>query len=296
MNRDFQGLEVFEALHRVGSVTGAAQSLGVTKAAVSQTLSQLEADLGVRLFHRSTRGMHPTQEGLLFADQVLGPLRALREAREGLGREPDQPRGHLRITAPHVCLEWVLLPALLRLQQTAPEVSVEIDLNDAFVDIAKQGFDVGLRLSSAVALDMVGRRIAPEQACAVVAAPSFLAQVGKPLQRPSDLIGVRQIGYAVKGQVVPWEFGRGASIQRLAPQAHVVFNNPAAVMMAARAGAGLAYAIPRAQVAQDLAEGRLQEVLPGQATPLEPLMLYYPSRRYLPSKVKAFCQALGLTT
>lgn len=294
MVRDFYGLEVFEALIRAGSVTRAASSLGVTKAAVSQTLSRLEADLGVRLFHRSTRGLHPTEAGADLAAQVTGPLRALREARESVSANKAAARGHLRITAPHVCLEWLLMPALARLREIAPEVSVELDLNDAFVDIVQQGYDLGLRLHGAVAQDMVRRTIAAEQACAVVASPAYLAKLPKLPKRPADLNGLDLIAYSVKGQIVPWEFGKGARLQRFMPKPQLVFSSAAAGLLAARAGLGVAYAIPKAQVEQDLQDGRLQEVLIGQATPLEPLALYYPSRRHLPAKVTAFFEALGL--
>lgn len=287
------GLFVFQALVQTGSVTRAAAQLGVTKAAVSLALRRLEAEMDVRLFHRSTRGIHLTEEGQRYFDSVQLPWRALLQAREEIGSGAAIPRGHLRITAPFVCHEWVMLPALQRLRESAPQVTVEVDLNDAFVDIVRGGFDAGLRLSTAVSSDMIGRQVEPSQPCAVIAAPVYLEALGALPKKPVDLLNLDCIGYSIKGQIIPWEFGHGERSQLLHPQPRCIFNSLAACVSAARCGLGVAYAIPRALVAEDLARGNLVELLPGEATPLPPLMIYFSGRRHLPPKLRALIEALA---
>jgi len=246
----------------------------------------------VRLFHRSTRGVRLTEAGAHFASQIESPYQALAAAGETL-RDADQgPCGVLRLTTSEVLFEWLLLPVIAQLQARAPKLRIELDLNNLFVDIVMEGFDAGIRLDEAVGAEMIGRRIAGPQPCAVVAAPAYLDTAPPPPQRPDDLTAHRCIGWSIRNRLVPWEFGAPGAVRAIDLTPALTLSTHAACIAAAKAGMGIAYAVPRAQVATALASGALVELLPGQAALLPPLMVYYASRRHLPKKVEALVAEL----
>ena len=281
------------AVADLNSLTAAAQRLGVTKSAISQSLRRLEEELGLRLFHRSTRGVHLTEAGAQYRALIEAPLHALGAARDEVQAAAGAPRGLLRVTAPSVVFDWLLLPGLQRLRALAPELRVELDLNDHFVDIVREGYDAGLRLVEAVSPDMIGRRITGMLDCALVASPAYLATCATPPQRPEDLLAHPCLVWTIKGRPVSWEFGPPWQVTRLEITAALHFSTHQACIAAAKAGLGIAYAVPRAQVAADLASGALVELLPGQVTPLPPLLVYYSSRRHVPPKLAAFLAVLA---
>ncbi|MEH7827462.1 LysR family transcriptional regulator [Gemmobacter denitrificans] len=286
-------LPVFMAVADLNSLTAAASRLGVTKSAISQSLRRLEDELGLRLFHRSTRGVHLTEAGAQFLALVEGPYQALGAARDEVQAVSGAPKGLLRVTAPSVVFDWLLLPALERLRTQAPDLRVELDLNDHFVDIVREGYDAGLRLVEAVSPDMIGRRVTGALDCALVAAPAYLATC-PPLTVPEDVLAHPCLVWMIKGRPVSWDFGPPGQVTRLEITPALQFSTHHASIAAARAGLGLAYAVPRAQVADDIASGALVEVLPGLPTPLPPLMVYYSSRRHVPAKLGAFLAALNI--
>jgi DNA-binding transcriptional LysR family regulator len=269
----------FLAVARERSFTRAAAQLGVSQSALSQTLSGLEARLGLRLLTRTTRSVAPTEAGerLLRAagprleeiDAELAALSALR----------DTPSGTIRITTHDHAVKAVLWPALQRFLPDYPDIRVEIVIDYGLTDIVAERYDAGIRAGEMVAKDMVAVRIGPDMRSAVVGAPAYFAGRSKP-RTPQDLTLHRCINLRLPthGGLYAWEFEKAGRALRVRVEGQLVFNATGPMIDAALAGFGLAY-LPEDDVRNLLAEGRLVRVLADWCPPYPGYHLYYPSRR-----------------
>ena len=205
--RTLDDLLAFVAVGRERSFTKAAAKLGVSQSALSHTMRELEARLGVRLLTRTTRSVSPTDAGERLL-QTLGPrfdeidteLAAIRELRE-------KPAGTIRITATENVADAILLPKLANLLREYPDIKVEIIINYGLTDIVAERYDAGVRSGEQVAKDMIAVRIAPDMRMAVVGAPSYFRKRSEP-KRPQDLIGHNCINLRLPthGGFYAWEF------------------------------------------------------------------------------------------
>ena len=205
--RTLDDLLAFVAVGRERSFTKAAAKLGVSQSALSHTMRELEARLGVRLLTRTTRSVSPTEAGERLL-QTLGPrfdeidteLAAIRELRE-------KPAGTIRITATENVADAILLPKLAKLLCEYPDIKVEIIINYGLTDIVAERYDAGVRSGEQVAKDMIAVRIAPDMRMAVVGAPSYFRKRSEP-KRPQDLIGHNCINLRLPthGGFYAWEF------------------------------------------------------------------------------------------
>jgi len=272
-------LVAFVAVGHERSFTKAAAKLGVSQSALSHTIRDLEARLGVRLLTRTTRSVSPTEAGerLLRTvgprfDEIDAELAALNELRE-------KPAGTIRITASEHAAELILWPALAKLLPEYPDIKVEIVVDYGLTDIVAERYDAGVRLGEQVAKDMIAVRIGPDMRMAVVGAPSYFARRKPPLV-PQDLtahdcINLRLPTY---GGLYAWEFEKDGRELKVRVEGQFVFNTFALRLNAALAGLGLAY-LPEEQVRAYIAEGRLLRVLTDWCPPFSGCHLYYPSRR-----------------
>jgi DNA-binding transcriptional LysR family regulator len=272
-------LQAFLAVARERNFTRAASQLGVSQSALSQTISGLEARLGLRLLTRTTRSVATTEAGerLLRAvgpaiDDIDAGLAALNELRE-------KPAGTIRITAHDHAVKAVLWPALLTLLPDHPDIHVEIVIDYGLTDIVAERYDAGIRVGEMVAKDMIAVRIGPAMRMAVVGAPAYFA-TRPPPRTPQDLTAHRCINLRLPtlGGLYAWEFEKGGRALRVRVEGQLIFNGTAPMLDAALAGFGLAY-LPEDTVRVAIAEGRLTHVL-GDWCPSYPgYHLYYPSRR-----------------
>ena len=272
-------LLAFLAVGRERSFTKAAARLGVSQSALSHTVRELEARLGVRLLARTTRSVSPTEAGeRLFRN--LGPrfeeidaeLAALSELRE-------KPAGTIRITATDYAADTVLWPKLVRFLRRYPEIKVEISVEYGLTDIVAERFDAGVRNGEQVAKDMIAVRIGPDTRMSVVGAPSYFRRRSEP-GKPQDLIGHNCINLRLSthGGLYAWEFEKGGRELRVRVEGQLVFNGSFQMLNAALAGFGLAY-VPEDLAQPHLAKGRLTRVLEDWLPPFAGHHLYYPSRR-----------------
>jgi DNA-binding transcriptional LysR family regulator len=261
------------------SFTRAAAKLGVSQSALSHTIRELEARLGVRLLTRTTRSVSPTEAGERLL-HTLGPrfeeidaeLAALRELRE-------KPAGTIRITATQHAVDTLLWPKLAKFLSRYPDIKVEIAAESALTDIVAQRFDAGVRSGEQVAKDMIAVRIGPDIRIAVVGAPSYFKTRPEP-KKPQDLIGHDCINLRLTtlGGLYAWEFEKGARELKVRVEGQLVFNGTFQMLNAALAGFGLAY-VPEDVAQPYLAKGRLKRVLEDWCEPYSGYHLYYPSRR-----------------
>jgi len=276
---DLNDIAAFLAVAREKNFTRAAAKLGVSQSALSQTVSGLEARLGLRLLTRTTRSVAPTQAGARLAAAAGPRIEAIEAELASLSELREKPAGTIRITAHDHPARAVLLPALAKLLPAYPDIAVEIVIDYGLTDIVAAQYDAGIRSGEMLAQDMIGVRIGPDLRMAVVGAPAYFASRARP-KTPQDLTAHACINLRLPtlGGLYAWEFekaGRGIKV-RVGGQ--FICNGTAPMLDAALAGLGLAY-LPDDDVRPYLDTGQLIHVLADWCPPYTGYHLYYPSRR-----------------
>jgi DNA-binding transcriptional LysR family regulator len=284
---EFNELVAFVAVAEELSFRKGAARLGLMPSTVSHAVRDLEERVGVRLLNRTTRNVAPTEAGeRLMA--ALGPaFTDISAAVDALGDTSGRPSGTVRLSVPRMAATMVLAPAFARFARDCPGVTLEIAVDEGFVDIVAHRFDAGIRLGRSVVRDMVAVRVSPDLRIAIVGSPAYFADHPPPAT-PDDLrrhlcIGWRQVA---SGALFRWEFERAGEKMAIPVSGPLVLDDAALMTEAAKAGVGLAYAT-EATVSEDLRDGRLIRVLEDWCPPHPGFFIYYPSRRQLPSGLRA---------
>lgn len=282
-----EGLEAFLRVAARGSFRQAAADLAVTPSAVSQAIRALEARLGVALFTRTTRSVGLTEAGQRFLERTRPAFEAIVAATEEAKGQALRPSGLLRLAVPPSVMPMVLQPVLASFAAAYPDVVVEIATSEELVDLARDGFDAGIRLGEFIAADMVAVRLTPPLRFALVASPDYLARHGRP-RALADLADHACIRLRrASGAIAPWRVEDDGRAIELAVHGPVVVNDYATMLGAALGGVGLAQ-LPGPIAAKALAEGQLQELLPGLAPSTPGVFLYHPGRLQVLPKLRAF--------
>jgi DNA-binding transcriptional LysR family regulator len=271
-----------------GSFSAAARVLGLTPAGVSKNVARLEAGLGVRLFQRSTRRLALTESGERFLRQVDGPLAALQAALSGARRVDEEPAGTLKVSMGQAFGRHFLVPLLEDFLVRYPRILPDWHFDNRRVDIVGEGFDAAVAGGFALASGVVARELAPVHIVAV-ASPRYMAGRTPP-RVPADVAELDGImrRSSPTGRVRAWTLrSRRGAEQPVPCRPRAVFSDPEAVAEAARLGLGVAL-VPMPFAFEQLRTGELVRVLPGWYSDAGPLSIYYPSRRLLPAKTRAF--------
>lgn len=282
------GLLAFTAVARQGSFTTAAALLEVTPSAISQTVRQLEERLGVRLLHRTTRSVRLTEAGEQFLARVAPAVAEITQAAAELDEYRGGASGVLRLNMAHIAYAACVRPLLPGFLARHPAIKVELDLDDGFVDIVAGGFDAGVRLGESVQLDMVTVPLTRQERMCMVASPAYAARRGLPgsiedLQR-HDCIRFR---FRKSQAIYRWEMLRDGRLIEVEVGGPLTVSSSVEMAAAALDGIGIAYVFVR-QVEADLAAGRLLPVLSDCWPTFTGFHLYYPTRRQMPAKLRAF--------
>jgi DNA-binding transcriptional LysR family regulator len=269
----------FLCVAREGSFTKAAAKLGVSQSALSQTVRNLEARLGLRLLTRTTRKISPTEAGERLIQSVGPRLDEIDAELSALTALRDTPAGTVRIAAGEHAAELLLWPVVKRLLPDYPDITVEIVIDNGLTDIVEQRLDAGVRLGEQVAKDMVAVRIGPDVRMAVVGTPGYFATHSKP-KTPQDLTAHNCINIRLPtaGGIYAWEFKKGGRELNVRVEGQLVFNTATMAVKGALAGAGLAF-VPEQRVLLEIETGQLLRVLPDWCPSFSGFHLYYPSRR-----------------
>lgn len=272
-------LHAFVAVARERSFTRAAARLGVSQSALSHTMRELEARLGVRLLTRTTRSVSPTEAGERLLNTVGPRLEEIEAELGALGELREKPAGTIRITATEYAADEILLPKLAPLLRAYPQINVEIAIDYGLTDIVGQRFDAGVRSGEQVAKDMIAVRIAPDMRMAVVGTPSYFKSRPEP-KRPQDLVNHNciKLRLPTHGGVYAWEFEKAGRELRVRVDGQLTYNTTAQMLTAALAGLGLAY-VPEGLARPHVAKGRLKRALADWCPTYSGYHLYYPSRR-----------------
>lgn len=288
MNRvQLSQLAVLSAVAEGRSFRKAAAELGIAPSAVSHAVSSLEASLGLRLLHRTTRSVSPTEEGKRLLD-TLGPALADIDAViDTLAEQGGRPAGPLRITLPRLAAEDLIVPRLGEFLRLYPEISLEISTDDRFEDIVAKGFDAGLRLGEHLDADMIAVKASGEWRGAIVGSPSYFAD-NPPPHDPRDLIRHRCIRRRfASGLIYRWELEKDGKPLVVDVQGPLILSDQSLIRRAAIDGAGLAFVFEQ-RVEDDIRQGRLTRVLDEWCAPFDGFYIYYPSRRQMRPALRAF--------
>jgi DNA-binding transcriptional LysR family regulator len=272
-------LRALVAVGRERSFTTAAAKLGVSQSALSQTIRQLEARLGVRLLTRTTRSVSPTEAGERLLRTVEPRFEEIDAELATIAELREKPAGTIRITATEHAIQSVLVPKLAKLLREYPDIKVEMTVDYGLRDIVAECYDAGVRSGEQVAKDMIAVRIGPDLRMAVVGAPSYFKTRPEP-KKPQDLIGHNCINLRLPrhDSVYAWEFDKNGRELRVRVEGQLTFNATSQQINAALAGLGLAYA-PEGMVQPYIAKGTLRRVLADWCQPYTGYHLFYPSRR-----------------
>jgi DNA-binding transcriptional LysR family regulator len=258
------GLEVFAKVAAAGSLSAAGRAMGLSQTMVTKHIAALEARLGVKLFHRSTRRLSITEAGRNYLETSERILAEIDAADAAVAADRVEPRGLLRLNAPVAFGARQIASLLSEFAQRHPRVTVELGLNDRLVDLAEEGWDLAIRIGSLSNSSLIARRIAPCRTV-VCAAPSYLAARGRP-RMVSSLADHNCLGYTLSSVtgVDRWAFGARGDVT-IAVSGNLRANNGDALRAAAIAGQGLAY-LPTFIVADDLRAGTLVALTMDQPT------------------------------
>lgn len=285
-------LVAFLAVARERSFTRAAAKLGVSPSALSHTIRKLEERLGVRLLTRTSRSVSTTEPGERLLERVGSHFDQVAVELEGLTELRDKPAGTLRITTGDQPAESILLPALAKLLPLYPDLTVELIVDNGFVDIVAERFDAGVRLGETLAQDMVAVRIGPDLEMAVAGSPDYLATRGSP-RTPDDLASHNCINlrHQAKGGISVWDLEKDGRAVNVRVEGQLVVNDIALVRQAALDGLGFCY-LPKDYLQASLDAGALVRVMQDWCPPFPGYHLYYPSRRQQSPALAAFVAAI----
>lgn len=280
---DLNAIAVFVKVVESGSFIAAAQALELPRTNVSRMVARLEADLGARLLHRTTRKLSLTDIGAVYFERCQGILGEVEEANLAVTQLQSIPRGTLRIAAPILFGTTVLSDWLVTFMVQYPALKVEVLLSNQYLDLAKARIDVAFRVGAVgdSSLDLRSLGAIPYWLCA---SPTYLAEQGSP-RHPQDLNPYTAILLA--NQRHPWQLQRGSNRETVTLVSRLRTNDLEVAHRAAIAGLGIAY-LPALLIADSLRQGRLVRLLPDWETLERDLFLVYPGQGGLSAKVQAF--------
>lgn len=287
-------LLAFAETARRASFAAAARELGLTASAVAKSVSRLEQDLGVRLFHRTTRKVALTSDGrALFArcERIVDEMQALRDEAAGTRAEPS---GQLRLNVPITLGKKLIVPALAELRRKYPRVQVEVSFTDRYADLVAEGLDAVVRVGALKDSSLVSRPIGTQQ-LVVVAAPRYLREHGTP-SRPAELEDHVCMAFRVpsSGRVYPWRFAEGRRVVEWVPATEVVMDDGEALVAAAVAAIGIAQ-IPDYMASDALERGQLVELMAERRPPSAPVSIVYLHSRGVTPRLRALIDVLTAT-
>ncbi|RON10419.1 LysR family transcriptional regulator [Pseudomonas brassicacearum] len=280
-------LRIFLAVTSTGSLSAAARQLDVGPMQVSRRIAALEEELGVRLFHRTTRSVSLTVEGEALLPYASTMSEAEENARGELSQTSSRVSGVLRMSAPSVLGQSIVLALLPRLLAQHPELRIDLSVSDRIVDIVAQGLDLALRIAPLADSELVAWKIAVNPRV-IFAAPGYLSRHG----RPSVVADLDTHDCIVLEAIPRWPLVIDKKLQRKSVRGRLQTTSVEAVRTAAIQGLGLAM-LTYVDVIQQLQDGSLVEVQLQDAS-MEELAVWavMPSRRYIPARVRVFLEAL----
>lgn len=292
MAHDLNALAIFAVVAEEKNFRAAADRMGVTRAAVSQTIRKLEEGLGIALVSRTTRSVALTEAGeQLYAD-ASPALANIRTAIEAAGSLRGSPRGQLRLAVSSIAESFLSGPLLARFAEENPQVKIHVTVTDEEFDIVAEGYDAGVRLGEVIDQDMIALPVSGEQRQIAVASPAYIERFGVP-DHPRDLTAHRCIGWRTAPGTASyrWEFAEDGKEFSVAIGDEVTTTDMALMIRLAVAGAGITFGMEES-FRTPIERGELVPLLDAYCPRFPGFYLYYPSRRNLAPKLRALVDHL----
>lgn len=281
------GIEAFLRVAARKSFSAAALDLGVSPSAISQTIKALEARVGAPLFMRTTRSVSLTQAGEMFHARAAPAYAGLTDAYEAARNLGGRAAGRLRINLMRGAIEPLFAPILAGFCEEYPDIELEIFADDALSDLIAGGFDAGVRMGEMLEADMVAVRLSEPFRFVVVGTPAYFSRFGRP-ESIAELAQHRCVRLRLSTSgIMPWTFQVGNREEEVQVTGPVIVNDFGAITVAVRTGVAMGM-IAEPVVREEIAAGRLELALDQYAASTAGLFLYYPSRKQVMPKLRAF--------
>ena len=279
-------MRTFRAVVEAGVFSAAARRLGLSKAAVSKQVAELEAHFGTALLQRTTRRLNATDAGRRYFENCIRLLDELNEVEAEVRNSQAEPSGRLRISAPVNFGNAVLSPVICGLAQRYPRLEIQVELNDRFVDLIEEGFDAALRIRTSLPDSSLIARKLGEITRSVVAAPSYLKRMGVP-KTPEELKKHNCLIYTLSTAPFDWKFEAGNKNVTVRVNGGIQSNNGQFLLSFLYAGVGIAF-LPDFTVGEDIRHGKLKRILENYRVEPHDLYVVYPANRHQSPKLRAF--------
>ncbi|MDK1388581.1 LysR family transcriptional regulator [Sinorhizobium sp. 8-89] len=287
LRANLNDIQVFMAVVDAGSFVAGGQAMGLSRSAAGKAVIRLEERLGARLLNRTTRTLSLTDEGRMFYERGLEILASIDEAEASVAGRSGTPRGVLRLTVPDAFGRLVVLPLIRKYLQTWPEMQVEVSFTDRVADLVEEGFDLAVRIGVTTSDTRLVSRVVARYRAVLCASPSYIAARGEPMDM-DDLAAHDCLIFSSRNQRQSWRFrGEGGAWIKAPGRSRLRLDSGEAIRDAAIAGLGIAF-LPEFLVAEDLAAGRLRQVLSDLEADDAKIVTLYPNKRLLEPRVRRF--------
>jgi DNA-binding transcriptional LysR family regulator len=283
--RRFGAIPVFVAVVENGGFTAAARTLGISKSAVSKRINQLEAHLGVRLLHRTTRKLSLTEAGERYFEHAIQALAAANQAEDAVAELQGEPQGQLRICSPMSFGRLHVAPLIPKLFKRYPKLQIDLVMDDRKVDLVAGGFDVAIRAGNLPDSTLIARKLAPVRQV-LCASPDYLDRYDRP-GTPAELSGHNCVLYSYSTDADKWTLIGEGGPETVTVSGSYKVNNSEALLEALREGVGIGR-LPTFVAGPDLKAGRLVKLFESYRIPEFTLYAVFPEREYLPAKLRVF--------
>lgn len=290
-NGQLDGLIALKMVAEKRNFAAAANALGISPSAISQTIKQLESRLGIALLTRTTRSTSLSEAGERFLAQAAPAIDQILSAIDEVGAYAQKPSGTLRINLPRLVYRSYLEPIVTSFIAKYPEVSVELFIEDAQSDVVDEGFDAGIRLSDILVKDMVALKLFGPVRFVTAASPKYLNKMGRP-KHPKDLLAHNCIRARLgRGLYDRWEFESKGTDFKVQVKGSLILNDSYLSLGAALDGAGIIYTMDSA-IENEVKAGKLEIVLSQYAATSTGFYLYYPKKSQVQPKLRSFIDHL----
>jgi len=281
----FGAIPVFVAVVENGGFSAAARTLGISKSAVSKRINQLEAHLGVRLLHRTTRKLSLTEAGERYFEHAAQALTAAGQAEDAVTELQGEPQGNLKISSPMSFGRLHVAPLIPKLLQRHPKLQIDLVMDDRKVDLVAGRFDVAIRAGNLPASTLIARKLAPLRQV-LCASPDYIDRYSRP-GTPVELSSHNCVLYSYSSDANEWTLIGESGPETVAVSGNYHVNNSEALLEALREGVGIGR-LPTFVAGPDLKTERLVKLFESYRIPEFTIYAVFPERQYLPAKVRAF--------
>src|SRR5712675_661867 len=290
---EFAELKAFAAVVERASFARAADHLGLSPSALSQTIRHLEARLAVRLLNRTTRSVAPTMAGSRLHERIAPMIREMDAAVAEAVATTGRTAGTLRINTLGMAAKKIIAPRLGRFHRVHPDVVLDIVIDDGLIDIIAGRFDAGIRVGERLEKDMIAVRLTLDVKMLALASPDYLSRRGEP-RTPADLHRHACINWRFpgSGRIYRWEFQRKGKKVEMAVEGPLISNHQDVVIEGALQGLGILYAYDNDRVDVAVARGRLRHILADWSLTSPGIYIYYSNRRHPQPALRAFIDCL----